>query len=225
MVMPVVREIGPTCADEAARAELRALLRAQRAPCVATIGTFDGVHAGHAALVRRAATEARRRGVRVVAITFSPRPDTVVRPQRALPDICPLEERVERLSDAGADAVVVLPFTAELMRVSAAEFVRHLVEDLGMVALCVGEEFALGRGREGTVPALRELGLDVIAVPVLHVGGRPVKLSSSAIRRAIHGGVPPALARTGAAPVTGDVVPLDDARPPAPIARFSLMTA
>jgi riboflavin kinase/FMN adenylyltransferase len=225
MVMPIVHEIGPVCAHDATRGDLRALLRAQRRPCVATIGTFDGVHAGHRALVRRAAAEARRRGVRLVAITFSPRPDTVVRPHRALADICPLEERIARLRAAGADAIVALPFTPELMRISAAEFARLLVDELGTVALCVGEEFALGRGREGTVPALRELGLDVIAVPVLHVGGQPSKLSSSAIRRAIHGGVPATLALTGVAPVTGDVAPLDDRRPLAHAAPFSLMTA
>jgi cytidyltransferase-like protein len=225
MVAPIVHEFGPVCAHDATRGELRALLRAQRGPCVVTIGTFDGVHAGHRALVRRAAAEARRRGVRLVAITFSPRPDTVIRPHRALADICPLEERIARLRAAGADAIVVLPFTPELMRISAAEFARLLVDELGTVALCVGEEFALGRGREGTVPALRELGLDVIAVPVLHVGGQPSKLSSSAIRRAIHGGVPATLALTGAAPVTGDVAPLDDRRPLAHAAPFSLMTA
>jgi riboflavin kinase/FMN adenylyltransferase len=225
MVMPIVHEIGPVCAHDATRGDLRALLRAQRGPCVATIGTFDGVHAGHRALVRCAAAEARRRGVRLVAITFSPRPDTVIRPHRALADICPLEERIARLRAAGADAIVVVPFTPELMRISAAEFARLLVDELGTVALCVGEEFALGRGREGTVPALRELGLDVIAVPVLHVGGQPSKLSSSAIRRAIHGGVPATLALTGAAPVTGDVAPLDDRRPLAHAAPFSLMTA
>jgi riboflavin kinase/FMN adenylyltransferase len=225
MVAPIVHEFGPVCAHDATRGELRALLRAQRGPCVVTIGTFDGVHAGHRVLVRRAAAEARRRGVRLVAITFTPRPDAVVQPHRALPDICPLEERIERLRAAGADAVVVLPFTPELMRISAAEFARLLVDDLGMVVLCVGSEFALGRGREGTVPALRELGLDVIAVPVLHVGGKPSKLSSSAIRRAIHGGVPATLALTGAAPVTGDVAPLDDRRPLAHAAPFSLMTA
>ena len=61
--------------------------------------------------------------------------------------------------------------------------------------------------------------------PVLHVGGKPSKLSSSAIRRAIHGGVPATLALTGAAPVTGDVVPLDDRRPLAHATPFSLMTA
>ena len=212
------------------RARLRALMRAHAGPAVVTIGTFDGVHTGHRALLARAADEARRRGVRLVAITFSPRPDTVVSKRPALPDICELEERVRRLRRSGADAVIVVPFTRELMSISAAEFVEHLTDDLGMVALCVGAEFALGRGREGTVAALRELGIDVIAVPVLHVPGAVRKLSSSMIRRVIQAGVPVGLAMTGAPPVTGDLAPLDEQRrlhalAADPAVRFTLTAA
>jgi riboflavin kinase/FMN adenylyltransferase len=186
-------------------ARLRALMRPHAGPALVTIGTFDGVHAGHRALLGRAAAEARRRGVQLVAITFFPRPDTVVSQRPALPDICELSERVRRLRRAGADAVIVLPFTGELMSVSAPAFMEHLTQDLGMVALCVGTEFALGRGRAGTVAALRELGIDVIAVDVLHLPGAPRKLSSSRIRRVIRAGVPASLALTGAPPVIGDL--------------------
>jgi riboflavin kinase/FMN adenylyltransferase len=186
-------------------AQLRTLMRVHAGPAVVTIGTFDGVHAGHRALLARAAAEAGRRGVRLVAITFSPRPDTVVSQRPALPDICELQERVRRLRRAGADAVIVLPFTPELMSIGASAFMEHLTRELGMVALCVGAEFALGRGREGTVPALRELGIEVIAVDVLHLPGAPRKLSSSRIRRVIRAGVPVSLAMTGAPPVIGDL--------------------
>ena len=100
-----------------AQATVRALMRAHRGPAVLTIGTFDGVHAGHRALLTHATGEARRRGVRLIAITFSPRPDIVVS-QSALPNICTLRQRVARLRHAGADAVIVIPFTRELMRVT-----------------------------------------------------------------------------------------------------------
>jgi len=210
--------------------QLRVLMRAQRGPAVVTIGTFDGVHAGHRALLTHAAGEARRRGVRLVAVTFSPRPDAFIAPEHALPDICPIQERTARLRAAGADAVVVLPFTRELMGVDAAAFVGHLVDDLGAVAICVGSEFALGRGRAGTVPALRELGIEVIAVPVVVLAGRTAKISSSSIRRAIDGGVPRHLALTAASPVAGDLEPLDERRCLAGVgsdvgARFTLSTA
>jgi riboflavin kinase/FMN adenylyltransferase len=157
------------------------LFQAHRAPCVVTAGTFDGVHCGHRRLVARASDEARRRGLRLTAVTFSPRPDAVAKPP-GLPDLCGLDERVARLRRAGAHDVVIVPFTRALMGMPAAEFVRHLVDDLGMRALCVGEDFALGRGREGTPEALRATGVEVVTVPLLREIGRREKISSSVLR-------------------------------------------
>jgi riboflavin kinase/FMN adenylyltransferase len=163
---------------------LSALLREHRAPCAVTVGTFDGVHDGHRRLVATARAIARRRGLRLVAVTFSPRPDTVLAPP-GLPDLCPLDERLARLRRAGADDVVVVPFTRELMTVSAAEFAERLTHDLGMRLLCVGEGFAFGRCREGSVDALRALGLEVVTVPLVRAAGRREKISSSEIRSRI----------------------------------------
>jgi riboflavin kinase/FMN adenylyltransferase len=96
--------------------------------------------------------------------------------------------------------VIVIPFTRELMRVTARQFLTHLTHDLGATALCVGDDFALGQGRQGTIPALRELDLlDIIAVPVLALPGQASKISSSAIRRAIAAGVPTQVAITAQA--------------------------
>lgn len=191
-------------ADPRALTELGALLAAAGgSPAVVTIGTFDGVHAGHRVLLSRAHALARARGQRLVAVTFSPRPEHVVR-GRALPDICSLEERVRRLRAAGADEVVVVPFTRELMALDAEAFVGALRTRLPMTALCVGEEFRLGRGRGADVAALRALGLEVHAVAVAVRPGRRRKVSSSTIRRAIAAGVPAALALDGLAPVLGD---------------------
>jgi riboflavin kinase/FMN adenylyltransferase len=155
------------------------LFRSHRAPCVVTAGVFDGVHCGHRQLVSRAASVARSRGLQLTAVTFSPRPDAVATPP-GLPDLCALDERVLRLKRAGAHDVVVVPFTRALMGMPAAVFAEHLVEDLGMRALVVGADFALGRGREGTPDALRALGIEVIAVPLLHEGRE--KISSSTLR-------------------------------------------
>jgi riboflavin kinase/FMN adenylyltransferase len=160
---------------------LRNLFRAHRAPCVVTAGTFDGVHCGHRALVAHAAREARARGVQLTAVTFTPRPDAVRRPP-GLPDLCSVGERIQRLRRAGAHDVVVVPFDRALMGMPAAAFVAHLSDDLGMRALCVGEDFALGRAREGDVPALRALGVDVVTVALLQEAGRGGKISSSALR-------------------------------------------
>ena len=180
-----------------AEAELRALLRVHPAAAVVTVGTFDGVHAGHRALVTHAASEAKARNTRLAAITFTPRPDTVVSSRPALPDICTLEQRVARLQAAGAEDVIAVPFTRALMQLSAAKFISCLIDELRAEVLCVGEEFALGRGREGTVPALRRLGVKVVAVPVMKLPGHSAKISSSAIRRTIAAGLPVAFALNG----------------------------
>jgi riboflavin kinase/FMN adenylyltransferase len=170
--------------------EVSALLRRHRRPCVVTVGTFDGVHAGHRAVVAHARETGMARGLRTVAVTFSPRPDAVLAPRDALPDVVPVPERMSALRDAGANDVVILPFTRELAAMSAEQFTGLLVCDLGMRVLCVGADFALGRGREGTVVALRGSGLEVIAVPLV-VGVDGKKLSSEDIRRAIaHGSCP-----------------------------------
>lgn len=181
--------------DEDAKSRLSVLLRRHRCPSVVTVGTFDGVHRGHAALVAHARGLARARGLRTIAVTFNPRPDRVFLPEGALPDIFPISERVARLRSCGADDVVVVPFDRELAGVGYGRFAHHLVTDLGMRVLCVGEDFRLGRNREGTVSKLRSLGLEVVDVPlVLGADGRR-KVSSSLIRGAIARGVSPAEAR------------------------------
>jgi riboflavin kinase/FMN adenylyltransferase len=194
---------GAARAPHAPANPLSALFAAHKAPCVVTAGTFDGVHCGHRALVARAAREARARGLKLMAVTFSPRPDAVRQPP-GLPDLCSLRERVARLRRAGADDVVVVPFSRALMGMSAAEFVGHLADDLGMRALCVGEDFALGRAREGDVGALRALGVDVITVPLVHELERGEKISSSTLRAR--------LAHAAAAPAPG-LAASDDAAP------------
>ncbi len=170
----------PSHDDPRALAALRAALSGP-APCVATIGTFDGVHAGHRALVAAAREAAAARGVPCVAVTFSPRPDAVLGAGAGEPDLCSVEERVARLRAAGADHVAVVPFTRALAGVSAAGFVSALRERLGVRALCVGEEFALGRGREGDVAWLRAAGLEVLTPPLVRRADG-AKVSSSELR-------------------------------------------
>ncbi|MHA6795697.1 FAD synthetase family protein [Pseudonocardia bannensis] len=172
-------------------ARLSALLRPHRGPSVVTMGTFDGVHDGHAALLAHAKGLATARGLRTIAVTFSPRPDQVLSPEHALPDIVPIAERVDRLRASGVDDVVVIPFDRALATVTAERFARLLATDLAMRTLCVGEDFALGHNREGSVAYLRGLGVDVVACPLVRTAGRARKISSSVIRRAIADGVAP----------------------------------
>ena len=160
---------------------------AKDAGSVVTIGSFDGVHAGHQRLVRRVRAIAERRGLVAVAVTFDPHPRSVVDPSGCPPLLSTLSERVDLLGRAGAERVIVLAFTPELRTWSADRFAAALVERLGMRQLVVGPGFALGRGREGDITFLRALGrrrgFTVTSVAPARRGGEPV--SSGRIRAAI----------------------------------------
>src|SRR5581483_3567469 len=92
-------------------------------PCAVTIGNFDGVHAGHRALVHRTIEIARESGCRSAALTFHPHPACIVAAHKAPPLLTTMDERARMLCDLGLDAVVVLPFTAEVAALTAEEFV------------------------------------------------------------------------------------------------------
>jgi riboflavin kinase / FMN adenylyltransferase len=167
------------------------ILRAHRTPCAVTMGTFDGVHAGHRSLVATTRRLAQDRGLDVVAVTFHPRPERYFAHAPVLPDLCSIDERVSRLQSAGADRVVVLPFGRTLAEVPAAKFARALVDELGLELLCVGEDFSCGRGREGDPAFLRSLGL-VVHVHSFVRDEHGVKISSSLLREQQSGAAPQA---------------------------------
>lgn len=155
-----------------------------------SIGVFDGVHCGHRMLVQRMLAEARERGLGSGIITFHPSPITVLRPNVEPSYLESLEQRVELLRDLGVDFVSVVQFTSELAQVSFADFARILSEDAGMRLLVAGEDFALGRAREGSMEQLAELGreldFEVVAVPLLE--GSAGAVSSTLVRAALAAG-------------------------------------
>ena len=126
-----------------------------------TIGVFDGVHRGHQMLVGMLREEAAARGLGSGLVTFHPHPVSVLRPDIQISYLTSLETRVERLRATGLDFVSVVQFTSELAQVSAEDFARVLYEEAGMRLLMVGQDFALGRNREGTVERLAEIGKDI----------------------------------------------------------------
>ena len=157
---------------------------------IVTIGTFDGVHRGHRRLLDQALQRGEEMGLPVTGVTFEPVPAAVLRPDAFGGRISTPEDKLEQLGAAGLDEVVVVPFTRELSRWSPEEFMRWLKDETGLRELWVGEEFALGRDRSGTVERLTEIGADlgfrVVAVPRLTNGAEIV--SSSRIREAVISG-------------------------------------
>jgi riboflavin kinase / FMN adenylyltransferase len=175
-------------------------------PTVVTIGNFDGVHLGHRHVLRRAhELAADRDALPVVAVTFDPHPLRVVAPDRAPQPLASLEERLAMLGDAGADAVLVLPFTPVLAKMAAEDFVTEiLLDDLHAAVVAVGENFRFGNRALGDVALLRSLcgprGVEVVALP-LDGSGRD-SWSSTYIRRCIADGDVVAAADALGRPVT-----------------------
>jgi len=160
---------------------LIAAFDAAPSPCVATIGSFDGVHEGHRAVLAAAAEEAANLGVALTAVTFDPRPEVYFKPEDALPDLCAtVDERVALLHEAGADHVCVLPFDGDTAALSDGDFVSLLTDRLGAVVLVVGADFRLGRDRRGDPERITELGLPTLAIPLVLDGTE--KVSSTALR-------------------------------------------
>jgi riboflavin kinase/FMN adenylyltransferase len=161
------------------------------AGAVVTVGTFDGVHRGHQAVLAEIVRRAQRRGAASVVVTFDPHPLAVVNPA-AEPRLLTLPaERQRLLGASGVDRVVTLPFTSELARLAPDEFVRDVLRArIGMDELVLGYDHGFGRGRSGDVDAVRRIGAaDGFAVDVVDAvrdDGQPI--SSTLIRTAIaHG--------------------------------------
>ncbi len=132
---------------------------AHTGPCALTIGNFDGVHRGHRALIGQTQQIARSHGWNTVVLTFHPHPTTLVAPERAPEMICSLAERLRLLKQAGADRVLVLPFTREVAEMSPREFVETIVvKGIGSHAVLVGQNFRFGQKQAGNCEVLAQLG-------------------------------------------------------------------
>jgi riboflavin kinase/FMN adenylyltransferase len=156
---------------------------------VVAIGNFDGVHAGHRAVLRRLDAHARALGAPTCVLTFEPAPTAVLAPGRHQPRILQVDERVRRLTEAGVDIVIVEPFDLRFADHSAEWFAKQLLGNtLHARGVVVGYDFRFGKGRVGDAAALRAWlpGITVDEVAAHEVGGEPV--SSSRIRRLVAAG-------------------------------------
>jgi riboflavin kinase/FMN adenylyltransferase len=163
---------------------------ALREETVLTIGTFDGVHRGHQALIGAVVSQARATGRRAALVTFHPHPAAVLAPARAPRYLTTPGEKVALLEGLGLDLVVLLPFSRQVAATPARDFVEMLSTRLNVRELWVGSDFALGRNREGDIAYLRMLGRELgyqlhIFEPVLEGEG---VVSSSRIRALLREG-------------------------------------
>lgn len=156
-------------------------------PSAVTLGVFDGLHLGHRHLIERLQAVARSQGLRTIVVTFYPHPLRIVNPTRTLLYLLPWEERLTLLRQTGVDCVVPVTFTRQVASLPPDRFVDALLHHLGMRALIVGPDFAMGRSREGDATYLRRLGtqrgfsLEAIQPFVLPEG----EARSSVIREAL----------------------------------------
>lgn len=156
-----------------------------------TIGNFDGVHRGHQALLAETVQLAKQLKGPAVAVTFSPHPLQVLRPATFEPELTTLQQRAELLSHHGADHVVILQTTPDLLQLAADEFFARIIQErLGARAVVEGFNFCFGKNRQGTVATLQSLGaksgIDVRLVAAVELEGKPV--SSSRVRREVLAG-------------------------------------
>ena len=178
---------------------------------VLAIGNFDGIHLGHQAILRATVERAHALNAVSTALTFDPSPRKVLRPETAPLRLSTNAQRMEWFNALGLEAVVVLPFTLDLARLSPEEFVEQiLLRDLHIKAVLVGENFKFGHKQAGDVKLLSALGAKhgfavVIVPPVFY---RCEIVSSTIIRREVAEGDVSHAARLLGRPfaLTGEVV-------------------
>jgi riboflavin kinase/FMN adenylyltransferase len=160
-------------------------------PVVLAIGVFDGFHLGHRAVVERAISDARAAQGTPVVITFDPHPAAILRPHNAPPLLTSTRHKLKLFGEAGVQHALVLQFTQEFASKPPENFVAELAAACRPLReICVGEDWAFGKGRAGDLTLLSSLGgkLDFTAVglPAVTVEGRAV--SSTGIRAALENG-------------------------------------
>lgn len=155
---------------------------------VASIGFFDGVHRGHLCLIEQLRDEAVRRGMGSLLVTFDRHPRTVLSPSQVPPLLTTLEEKERLLRETGVSEIAILPFTLELSRLSAREFMEQVLRrELGVEVLILGYDHAFGHGGgslDDYVRWGRETGIEVVRAHELS----SLMVSSSKCRRLIEEG-------------------------------------
>ncbi|MFH1243638.1 MAG: bifunctional riboflavin kinase/FAD synthetase [Pseudomonadota bacterium] len=158
---------------------------------VLTIGNFDGMHRGHLTLFDKVKERAKSIGGQSAVMTFEPHPIRVVKEGNGPPLITPTQQKLRLIQDTGVDVIFCIPFTREFSAISARDFVKDiLVDKIGAREIVVGYDYTFGRGRQGNIELLKEMGKQLgFAVHVVD----PVRIdstlvSSTSIRKLVQEG-------------------------------------
>ena len=180
---------------------VRQVSELERKPRAVALGTFDGVHRGHRAVL----AEVLSAGLTPTVVTFDPHPRIAFGNQVEL--ITTLERRIELIGEAGIEETLVVRFDLELARLEPEEFAEQILRAIGAEVVVTGADFRFGRGRRGDLALLRALGFDT------HVAAEVEGVSSTEIRRLVRAGRVDAAARLlGRPPEVEGVVVSGDAR-------------
>ncbi len=166
-------------------------LRAEHRDCVLTIGSFDGLHLGHRAIIDQVREKARHYGVPSVVMIFEPQPKEFFSGETSPPRLMRLREKIDALGKFGIDRVFCVRFNKVLRELSARAFVdRILVEGLAIKCLVVGDDFRFGCDRKGDFAMLtregQRYGFDVVETRTVAIDG--ARVSSTRIRHALREG-------------------------------------
>ncbi len=124
---------------------------------VITIGTFDGVHQGHQKIIEQLKSEAKKIGGETVIITFHPHPRKIVHLDQEVRLITTIEERIELLSSAGIDNLVIVPFTRDFSELEPRDYVEtFLKKRFNPAIVIIGYDHKFGKGRKGDYKLLEE---------------------------------------------------------------------
>ncbi len=155
------------------------------------IGNFDGVHRGHAALLRRLNRLKKRQGCLAQVMTFAPSPTTILRPDLVIEPLTTLDQRLNYIKKYGIDSTLVLKTSVALLEMSAVDFWKELLcRQLQIQGMVEGRNFCFGKDRQGTVEHLRRWTAEEhIPLEVVDdVYRRGVRISSSEVRHVIKRG-------------------------------------
>ena len=186
-------ELSSTCSLQPAACRLEVLhsiseLSSLPGPLILVGGTFDGLHLGHQALIRRAQEEAQQCGGEVVVMTFDQHPAALLRPDKAPRLITTISQKKQLLEKLGVKWLLLLPFDEALAATPAEQFINELVSvSKNLKAICVGASWSFGQGGKGNLALLRQLGehlhFSVITIEPIQVTASIV--SSTRIRQAV----------------------------------------